>query len=358
MATIERRNQGGSVRYRVRWWANEQQRSKTFTVFEEARRFKAVLEGDTANGSWIDPKAGQKTVKQFADEWFPTVHGLRETSKAQLRGSVFYNVVPEFGGLPLSGVTHAHVQLWVTQQVERLSASTVRKNVFALRRMMQAAVRQGLIKSNPADEISLPSARCAEQRFLTKEEITRLSENIKPRYRAMVLVAAFGGLRFGELCALRRKDVDPMRSTVRVTQTLMDVNNRVSFGPPKTKASVRTVTIPRSIMTELVRHMDEYTVRESDGLVFTFKNGNPIRRAWFRTRTWLPALTAADLEGVRFHDLRHTFVSLWVSLGRNAKEVSKVAGHSSVAFTLDRYGHLYDTDDDGLSDRLDQMLGA
>lgn len=358
MATIEKRNQGGSTRYRVRWWANDAQRSKTFTVYDEARRFKAVLEGDTANGTWVDPKAGQKTVQEFAEGWFPTVLGLRETSKAQLRGSLFHNVLPEFGNLPLSGVTHQHVQLWVAQQSERLSASTTRKNVFALRRMMQAAVRQGLIKTNPAEHISLPSPKCSEQRFLTKEEVTRLSEVIKPRYKAMVLVAAYGGLRFGELCALRRQDVDPMRSTVKVSQTLMDVNNRVSFGPPKTKASVRTVTIPRSVMTELVQHMDNYTSIEADALVFTFKNGTPIRRAWFRTRTWLPALKAAGLEGVRFHDLRHTFVSLWVSLGRNPKEVSKVAGHSSVAFTLDRYGHLYDVPEDGLGDRLDALLGA
>lgn len=358
MATIEKRNQGGSTRYRVRWWANESQRSKTFHAYDEARRFKAVLEGDVANGTWVDPKAGQISLEEFAQGWFPTVLGLRETSKAQLRGSIFHNVVPEFGHLPLSGVTHQHVQLWVAASSERLSASTVRHNVFALRRLMQAAVKQGLIKSNPAEDVSLPSPKSTEQRFLTQAEVTTLSEVIKVRYRAMVLVAAYGGLRFGELCALRRQDVDPMRCTVRVSQTLMDVNNRVSFGPPKTKASLRTVTLPRSVMTELVGHMSEFTGVDPDALVFTFKNGTPIRRAWFRTRTWLPALKAAGLEGVRFHDLRHTFVSLWVSLGRNAKEVSKVAGHSSVAFTLDRYGHLYDVPEDNLGDTLDRLLGA
>jgi integrase len=109
-------------------------------------------------------------------------------------------------------------------------------------------------------------------------------------------------------------------------------------------------------MEELVKHMDEFGVRQSDALVFTFANGNPIRRAWFRNSTWKPALKRSGLEGLRFHDLRHTFVSLWIQLGRNAKEVSKVAGHSSVAFTLDRYGHLYETDDDGLADRLDALL--
>lgn len=359
MATVERREQTpGKITYRVRWWADGKQRSKSFNNAGDAKRFKAVLEGDFANGTFIDPKTGQKTLNEFTEEWFKDVHDLRPTSREQLRSSVWYHVLPEFGALPLSGITHAHVQLWTTNMAGRMAASTCRKNVFALRRILASAIRHGLIRNNPADGINLPTPPNAEQRFLNKDEISRLAASIKPRYRAMVLVAAFGGLRFGELCALRRDSVDEVKSTVRVTQTLIDVQNRLSFGPPKTKTSVRTVTLPRSVTTELVKHMEQYVTESNDALLFTFQNGNPIRRAWFRTRVWLPATKKAGLTGLRFHDLRHTFVALWVSLGRNAKEVSKVAGHSSVAFTLDRYGHLYDTDDDGLSDRLDLMLGA
>jgi integrase len=72
----------------------------------------------------------------------------------------------------------------------------------------------------------------------------------------------------------------------------------------------------------------------------------------------LPAVRAAGLDGLTVHELRHTFVSLWVAAGANVKEVSVRAGHSSVAFTLDRYGHLYDDRDDAISDRLDALLGA
>lgn len=174
----------------------------------------------------------------------------------------------------------------------------------------------------------------------------------------MLLVAIYGGLRFGELCALRRKDVDLSKGTVRVRETLVDVGSVLRFGPPKTKASVRTVTLPRTIATQVGNHLATYVPDSPEALVFTGDKGQPIRRAWFRGIYWLPTLRRAGLEGLRFHDLRHTFVSLWVSLGRNAKEVSKVAGHSSVAFTLDRYGHLYDTDDEGLGEALDRLLGA
>lgn len=358
MATVERRNQGGTVRYRVRWWADGKQRSKTFQREAEAKRFKAVLEGDTANGSWVDPKQGQETVLTFTTAWLETVHDLRPTSKEQVRSCLWNHVLPEFGSLPLCAVTHAHVQQWTTRQVGHLSGSTIRKNVFAFRRVLQAAVRQDLIRTNPTTGISLPSASRLEQRFLDRGEVTRLADTIKPRYRAMVLVAAYGGLRFGELCALRRSSVNVLKNTVAVRETLVDLNGQVSFGPPKTKGSSRLVTLPSSVMREVAEHMDSFTDTEGDALLFTFANGAAIRRSWFRQRVWLPALTKAELQGLRFHDLRHTFVALWVSLGRNAKEVSTVAGHSSVAFTLDRYGHLYDVPEDDLGDKLDLLLGA
>jgi integrase len=234
--------------------------------------------------------------------------------------------------------------------------ASVRKNVFTLRRIMEMAVHEGLIKANPTTGVRLPAEPRHEQRYLDREQINTLVQVVADRYKAMVLVAVYGGLRFGELCALRRSSVDVSRNTIRITHTLVEVNGILSFGPPKTKSSVRTVTIPRTVMDVLVQHMSTNTGPEADSLLFTFPGGKPLRRAWFRQRVWLPAVSKAGVEGLRFHDLRHTFVSLWVALGRNAKEVSKVAGHSSVAFTLDRYGHLYEQDDDGLADALDRLL--
>jgi integrase len=339
----------------VRWWANDKQRSKTFDRYEDARRFKAMLEGDLANGTYVDPKSGALSVEEFANRWFDTIVDLRPSTKDRV-GLAKKHVVAEFGSLPLSGVTHQHITRWVAESTKRFSAASVRKNAFTLKRILDSAVNEGLIKSNPMTGVRLPAEARHEQRYLDREEVTSLLNNIDPRYRVMALLAIYGGFRFGELCALRRSSVDVEKNSVRVSHTLVDLNGVLTFGPPKTKTSVRTVTLPRSVMLELVQHMDTLVKPESDALLFTFPGGSALRRAWFRQRVWLPAISKANLEGLRFHDLRHTFVSLWVALGRNAKEVSKVAGHASVAFTLDRYGHLYDTDDDGLADALDRLL--
>ena len=89
--------------------------------------------------------------------------------------------------------------------------------------------------------------------------------------------------------------------------------------------------------------------------MFTADKGGVLRPSNFRVEVWLPAIRAAGLAPLRPHDLRHTAVALWIAAGANPKEVSVRAGHTSVAFTLDRYGHLFEGHDDELRDRLDVM---
>ena len=92
--------------------------------------------------------------------------------------------------------------------------------------------------------------------------------------------------------------------------------------------------------------------------MFTAPQGGPLRVTAFRARVWRPATRAAGLEGLRIHDLRHTAVALWIAAGANPKEVASRAGHASVSFTLDRYGHLYPEADSALRDRLDALHGG
>jgi integrase len=282
---------------------------------------------------------------------------VRSSTRVRVQGIYKSHVIPEFGHLPLTALSPVLVQGWVGKMMLNMSAASVRKNTFVLRKVCDLAVSHGLIRSNPVVGVRLPAESKREQRFLTHTEAWALAEAIVPRFKAMVLVAVFGGLRAGEIAALRRSSINPERNTITVKETVVDVKGVVSFGPPKTKTSVRTVTIPRSIMGELVAHMEAYTGESAESLVFTGERGVVVRRSWFYRYYWSPATAKAGLSGLRFHDLRHTFVALWIHAGRNAKEVSRAAGHSSVAFTLDRYGHLYDTDSDSLADELDTLLG-
>lgn len=239
-----------------------------------------------------------------------------------------------------------------------MSASSARKAVHVLRRILAAAVADRRIPYNPADDVPLPSDATGEQRFLTADEVYDLADAVTRRYRALVLVAAFGGLRFGELGALRRSRVDVLRGRVDVAETLSDVGGDLSFGTPKSKRSRRTVPLPRRIVGEVEQHMDRYVEPGPDALLFTTTEGTPLRRTGFRRSWWLPAIDAADLAPLTFPQLRHTYVSLLVDAGANLKQVSTWAGHSSAAFTADRYTHLWDDRDDDLPERLDALLDA
>jgi integrase len=193
-------------------------------------------------------------------------------------------------------------------------------------------------------------------RFLTADEVEDLAAAHPERYRAMVLVAAYGGFRFGELAGLRRRRID-LTGTVRIEETCVEVAGKLVWGAPKTEAGRRSVALPSFIASALRDHQATYSQAGPDGLVFTAPEGGPLRRSNYRHKVWLPAIARAGLDGLRFHDLRHTAVALWIAAGANVLEVKQRAGHTRSTFTLDRYGHLFPHADKGLASRLDDLYG-
>jgi integrase len=210
-----------------------------------------------------------------------------------------------------------------------------------------------MIPRSPCRAVRLPKIEREEMRFLNPAEVAGLADAIGPRYRALVLLGAYGGLRMGELAGLRRGRVDLLRGTVDIAEIVVEVRGQLYTGPPKTRAGRRTVGLPRVVVEELAAHMGP--VGPADAYVFTAEKGGVLRTSNFRIKVWLPAVRAAGLAPLRPHDLRHTAVALWIAAGANPKEVSVRAGHTSVSFTLDRYGHLFPGDDTELRDRLDAM---
>jgi integrase len=221
---------------------------------------------------------------------------------------------------------------------------------------MGAAVDAGMLAQSPCRRVPLPKVEREEMRFLTPAEVATLADAIDQRYRALVLVGAYGGLRIGELAGLRRTRVDLLRGTVEVAEILTEVRGELFVGPPKTRAGRRRVGLPQAVTRELGRHLG--TPGGVDDPVFTAPQGGPLRVTAFRGRVWRPATRAAGLDGLRIHDLRHTAVALWIAAGANPKEVSVRAGHASVSFTLDRYGHLFPEADEALRTRLDAFYVA
>jgi integrase len=139
-------------------------------------------------------------------------------------------------------------------------------------------------------------------RFATVAQVATLADAIGPRYRALVLLAAYGGLRWGELVGLRVKRVDLLHGRVTVAEQVAEVNGRLIPGPPKTEAGRRIVTLPAVAAVALAEHLAEFAETGSEGPVFPAPEGGYLRRSNFRRRWWLQATRAAGVEGLRFHD--------------------------------------------------------
>jgi len=157
-----------------------------------------------------------------------------------------------------------------------------------------------------------------------------LADAIDPCYRALVLLAVFAGLRWGELAALRRRDIDLDVQAVRVVRQLSEVRGSgLAFGPPKSAAGNAPLFLPAVVIPDLAWHLARFTASQDDALLFTGPAGVPLWHSSFRHRYWLPALAKAGLTDIRLHDLRHTGNHLAATSGATLRELMDRMGHSS-----------------------------
>jgi integrase len=361
---LQRRDRSGRVktvvRYKVRYrdWSGREH-SETKRRMVDAERRKAEIETELAGGVWRNPRRGDIILSEWADDWMQTRHDLRTTTRARLVTSMHSQVLPKFGTTPLIKISNAAVRTWVADMLSAgLSAATTRKAVFALRQCLDAAVADSRLVINPASRVPLPSERMKPPRYLSQSEVERLVDHTPGPYKALVLVGAYAGLRWGEAAGLTRASIDVARSRITVTSTAVEVNGKVTLGhEPKTARSKRTVPVARSVMRRLEEHLVAYVAAEPEALVFTASKGGPLFRGTFTRGIWRPAVQRAGLTAITYHGLRHSFVAILVAAGCNVREVSEWAGHNSVAFTLTRYGGLFEDGSEAAIDRLDALLG-
>lgn len=171
----------------------------------------------------------------------------------------------------------------------------------------------------------------------------------------IVLTAAGSGLRAGELYGLRVKDVELLRRRLQVVQTIADLGTELVIDTPKSSAGRRAVPISPFLCELLAAHIGRERL-ELDDLLFGIE-GKPRRHNSFYLRDFKHAVVRAGLPaGTRFHGLRHTYASLMIAAGVYPKRLSVWMGHTTVALTRDRYGHLYD--DDEAPPELDRLYSA
>lgn len=356
MASIVKRDTTRGPRYDVRYRTPDRKvRTKTFPRKVDADRFARETETDIGRGDWTDPAKARETYAAWWERWWPSTVDLRPSTRARDEAYARNHLLPRFGALPLGAIEHTEVAEWVAQlAASGLAPATVVKAKQILSKSLDAAVDAGILRSNPAAKVKTPKIEHAEMLFLDPGQVATLTEAIDPRYRALVLVGAYCGLRFGEMAGLTRERVDLLHGRIEVLEIATEVRGTIYTGPPKTRAGRRSVPVPRVVADALTVHLDA----TPGPLVFPAPEGGYLRASGFRRRFWTPATKAAGVDGLRLHDLRHTAVALWIAAGASPKEVAARAGHTSVVTVLDRYGHLLPGHEDKVNDALDAMADA
>jgi integrase len=260
-------------------------------------------------------------------------------------------VYPDLGAVRVSDLQRRDLQALADRLAGKgLDASTIRNVLMPLRVIFRRAIEDGLLVVNPAESLRLPAVTGRRDRIAPPDEakglLAALSED-----RALWATAFYAGLRAGELQALHWNDPDLANGVIHVCQSW---DKREGFVAPKSHAGRRTVPLAANLRDELTAHRAS---NQSEGFVFGRSPETPFNYWTVVTRaqrSW----KNAELEAIGLHECRHTAVTLWIEAGVEAKRISVWAGHQSVSFTLDRYGHLFKQRDESEMAKVDAYLAA
>jgi integrase len=197
---------------------------ETFATKADANRHLAQVEADLSRGRWSDPRLGRTSFAEWAGRWEATTVNLRANTQAAYRNLLRRYLLPTFGPMPLADLDAMAVRAWLAKlERDRVGESTRAKSYRLLSRILGTAVESGYLARNPCTIRGAAAEPAPEMRFATVAEVAALADAIPRRFRALVLVAAYTGLRWGELAGLRVKRVDLLHRQVTVAEQLLEV---------------------------------------------------------------------------------------------------------------------------------------
>ena len=348
MASIGPKRPDGTYRARYRD-SSGKEHARHFARKVDAQRWLDSVTASVVRGDYTDPKASATTVGEMTATWLAGQVHLKATGRTRVEGIARLYVVPRWGSTRLRDVAHSDIQAWVAElTASGLSASSVQRTHGVLSQVLDLAVRDRRLASNPAKGANMPRRRSKDMRFLTAGQVEALAASSEP-YSLVVRFLAYTGLRWGEMAALRVGDVDPLRRRIHVRRSVTEDNGHLIFDTTKTDAA-RVVPLPRFLADQVAEHC---AGRGEADLVFQGTRGGVLRNRNFGRRTFAPAARSIGEPELTPHGLRHTAASLAIAAGANVKVVQQMLGHKTASMTLDLYGHLFPDQLDDVADRLD-----
>jgi integrase len=349
------------------WSARDRRRIRRhFDTLNDAKVWRAESYGKLRRRELRAPSA--MTFEQAAELWLEGANSgaIRTRSGDQykpstirsyeqaLRGrkGVQHGLMFELGGLKLTDLTLDDVQDYADRMLAAGSQpSTIRNAMMPVR--VICSWRRREVPVNPTDGLRLPAVRSNRDRIASPAEAEELLAALPEADRTLWAMALYAGLRRGELMGLRWSDVELAQGLLHVLRA-WDPKDRTMV-LPKSKAGIRRVPIPAALRAYLTP-MKLSSGSDPDALVFGVR-GKPFSASSVGERADR-AWKAAGMEPICLHECRHTFASLMIAAGVNAKALSTFMGHANISITLDRYGHLLPGAEDEAASLMDAYLQA
>jgi len=355
VGSVESYSAAGGRRYRVRYRdPDRRQREKGgFTRKIDAEEYLASITVAIRRGEYIDPGEARATIAELGASWLAAQTHLKPSALRPLESSWRVHVEPRWGRRRVSEIRHSDVTAWCAELAAAKSPTVVRRAHGVLASVLEVAVRDRRIATNPARGVSLPRRAPKRRAYLSHERVDLLAREAGA-HGPLVAFLAYTGLRWGEATALRVRDVDMLRRRVSVVENAVRIGSVVHVGSPKSHRA-RAVPFPAFLAEAIARECEG---KRRDELVFG--DGVVHVRATYGERGWwaraIAACQAVDADFPRLtpHDLRHTAASLAISAGANVKAVQAMLGHASATMTLDTYADLFDDDLEAVAARLDE----
>ena len=320
-------------------------------------------------GQPIEKLQPDMTFGEWLDFWYQNYSKpkLRPTTQMGYENAIYKHIIPALGKIPLSDLSTNDIQQFYTKLKkagrlirtelygEGVSDRTVWSCHTRIRTALNRAMQDGLIRINPAADCKLPPQNTKEMQILTREEMQRFLIQAKEEgYFELFLLELATGLRRGEVLALQWDDLNFDTGELRIERQVYRANGELVVSAPKTKASIRTIVLPPS----LVEVMREYRQQVDSRWMFPspVKRDSPLDPATCRKRLQT-ILEHAGCKRVRFHDLRHLFVTTALESGMDVKTLSAIIGHVSAKTTLNTYTHVTDAMRQTAAAKIDRGIG-
>ena len=355
-----------SGRYRAMYFGPDGRRYNAPTTFlteKDARGWLSVRQSEIIRKAWVPPEADQTpapklTFATYAETWL-SQRDLKDRTREHYRKLLDAHLLDTFGALPLASITADDVRTWHAKTGKatptRKATPTLRAHAYGLlRTIMGAAASDGKIGVNPCVIRGAGSSkRVVKIRPASLAEIETLTAEMPEQYRAMVLLAAWCALRFGELTELRRRDIDVSNEVVRIERAVVRTDGGFQVTTPKSDAGSRDVSIPPHLMPMIKQHLAKFVDGEPNSLLFPAKHGEHLAPATLYRRFYT-ARSKAGREDLRWHDLRHSGAVLAAATGATLAELMARLGHSTPAAAL-RYQHAAQGRDREIAELLSKM---